>query len=160
MPPIDESVSFEPKGSAAAERRSKPASASTPDQSASVDLVSFTVESASGRLVKIESVDAAGTRHDLGDEEKARLIRANAKTTLQGLVEQAFQAGIDCVLGEDAGEKDAPESKEDAELARLLLQSLMERSGVKRLVQRDVLEQAIIGTLIEHAAASGPTAAH
>lgn len=157
MAPIDEPASFEPKAAATEGRRKTPASA--PEQAASPNLVALTVDAGSGRIITIERVDAAGARHPLSEEEKARLAGTQSKPTLQGVVEQAFEAGIECVLG-DAGPKEAAESKEDAELSRILLRSLIERSGAGRLLQRDALNLAIVGTLIEHAAAPAGAPAH
>jgi hypothetical protein len=150
MPPIDEPASFEPKPSTAAEGRRSKAAPGKPEQPESADLVAFTVEAATGRIVKIERVDSTGERRELSEEEWARLAKSNAKATLERVVEQAFEAGIDSVLGEEAEER---ESNEDAELSRALLRSLIERSAAKRLMQRDVLSRAIVGTLIEQAAA-------
>ncbi|HKR87137.1 MAG TPA: hypothetical protein VJS38_03090 [Phenylobacterium sp.] len=151
MPPIDEPASFEPKPAAAEGRRPKTGPGKA-EQPASGDLISFTVEPAAGRIVKIERVDSAGDRHEFSAEETARLARSDAEPTLERIVEQAFEAGIDCVLGDEAeGEQ---ESTEDAVLSRALLQSLIERSAAKRLLQREILGRAIIGTLMEQAADS------
>lgn len=157
MPPIDEPASFEPKAAAGEGRKKAPAS--TPEQAADAGLIALTVDAGSGRIVAIERVDGAGARHPLSEEERARLIGAQPKATLEGVVEQAFEAGIECVLG-DAGEKEPAESKEDAELSRILLRSLIERSGAGRLLQRNALHRAIIGTLIEHAATPASASAH
>jgi hypothetical protein len=150
--PIDEPVSFEPKAPAAEGRKPK-STASAPGQASPAELLAVTVDAASGRIVKIEGVDAAGARQELSGEQRERLAASAAKATREGVIEQAFQAGIDCVLGSEGGESEPAESKEDAELSRLLLRSLIERSGAKRLMRREVLHRAIVGTLIEQAAA-------
>jgi len=157
MPPIDEPASFGPKPSKGEERGAR-SKAAAPEQAAPAELVAFTVDATSGHIVTIEAVDAAGARHEMSDEGKARLTRGPARATLERVIEQAFQAGIDCVLGDGGAEE--RESKDDAELSRVLLLSLIERSGVRRLMQRDALHRAIVATLIEHAAASGSAAAH
>jgi hypothetical protein len=146
--PIDEPASFEP--SSAEARKSKGAGAS--EQPTSPELVAITIDAATGRLVNVESVDSTGARQELSEPERARLANIDAKATLAGVIEQAFEAGIACVLGDAAGEPERAESDEDAELSRMLLQSLMERTAARRLMQREVLSRAIIGTLIEHAA--------
>jgi hypothetical protein len=150
MSPIDEPASFEPPKGSASEGRKPKTAGNAPE--AGSELVSVTFDVGAGRIVTIEGVDASGSRRELSEEEKARLARSPARPTLEHLVEQAFEAGIDCVLGDEAGETEQSESQEDAELSRMLLRSLMERSAVKRLVQRDVLSRAIVGTLIEQAA--------
>jgi len=152
MPPIDEPVSSEPKSPAPGGRKSKTSSA-TSEPAPSANLVAFTVDAANGRIVKVEGVDAAGAHRELSKDERARLVETAAKATLERVVEQAFEAGIDCALGADADEEAAAESDGDAEVSRLLLRSLMERSGARRLMRREVLSRAIVGTLIEQAAA-------
>jgi hypothetical protein len=109
-----------------------------------------TLDAATGRIVKIEGIDATGARRELPEDKRTRL--AEAGVTLQGIVEQAFEAGIAYVLGDRAGEEEPPESDDDAELSRMLLQSLIKHSAVERLMQRETLARAIVGTLIEQAA--------
>jgi hypothetical protein len=162
MSPIDEAQSFEPKSPAPEGRKSKPASSAAASP-AGADLVAVTVDAASGRIVNVEHVDAGGARREVSNVEKARLLQNGAKATLERVVEQAFEAGIDCVLG--AVEEEPPQSEEDTELSRALLRSLIERSAARRLLGRDVLSQAIVATLVEQAAgaraaASEGAAAH
>lgn len=172
MPPINDPTSTEPKPPAvdpkppaaepkasAAEGRKPKASASATAQPAKPDLFAFTIDAANGRIVTLERVDAVGARHDLSADERARIAKAQASATVRRLVEQAFEAGIECVLGEGA-ENDGEESKADGELSRMLLQSLIERSSAKHLIEGEVLNRAIIGTLIGRAATSGSAATH
>src|SRR4051794_28131670 len=112
MPPIDESPSFEPKPPAPETRKSKTAPAAT-QQPSSPNLVSLTIEAATGRIVKVEGIDAAGARRKLPEDERNRLSGTVDQATLQRLVEQAFEAGIACVLGERAGEEEPAESDDD-----------------------------------------------
>jgi hypothetical protein len=140
-----------PKGPSAEERKGR---SFATEAASSADLVAFTVEAGTGRIVKIEAVDASGAHHELTEVEKARLAKSEAKATVEGIVEQAFEAGIGCVLGAGGGEKEGPDSEEEAELRQVLLRSLIKRSAARRLMKREVLSQAIVGTLIEHAASS------
>lgn len=153
MSPIDDGASFDPKTTAPEGRKPKAAASRTTEQPASVDFVTLTVDAATGRIVGVERVDAAGVRHELSEEDRTRLAAREAKATLEHIVEQAFEAGIDCVLRDGGADAEQAESPGDAELSRMLLRSLMESSGVRRLVRRDVLTQAMIGTLIEQAVA-------
>jgi hypothetical protein len=158
MPPIDENPTFEPKQPAPKAREPKTPAAAT-ERPASPNLVSLTIDAATGRIVKIEGMDAAGGRRELSEDQRARLARTEAGATLQAVVEQAFEAGIAYVLGDRAGEEEPPEADDDAELSHLLLQSLIKRSAAGRLMQREILARAIVGTLIEQAAgfSAGPS---
>jgi len=66
------------------------------------------------------------------------------------LVEEAFEAGIACVLGGDTEPVDVNESVEDVELRHQLLAPLIERSAVvKSWIERGALNRAVVNSLIE-----------
>jgi len=119
-------------------------------------LLAFTIDASTAQVVRFESLDATGERHELSDEEKASLARAGEDGRLENVVEQAFEAGIACVLGGGIGRDDTRESAEEAELRDLLLTPLIERSSAARLMHRDVLSRAILETLIQHSMKSRP----
>jgi hypothetical protein len=125
-------------------------------------LFTFTIDARTAQVVKFETLDASGARHELSDDEKASLA-ADGNGGLEEFVEQAFEAGIACVLGGDERQENADEPGEEAELRHLLLTPLIEHSPAKRLIQREALNRAILGTLIQHAtqapaaAVSSPT---
>jgi hypothetical protein len=122
-------------------------------------LLTFTIDARTGQIVKLESLDESGAPHELTDEEKATLAQEGSGDRVEEIVEQAFEAGIACVLGGGDGAQ-TQESEQDAELRHLLLLPLIERSMAKRLMQGDVLNRAILGTLIQHSMkAGGDTAA-
>ena len=147
--PIDEHPSFAAESSATTGR--KKASAGSSEQ-ALAPLLSINVDPGTGRVISIESLDASGDRRELSDEERARLSELKPEATLRDIVERAFEAGVACVLDQQARGDETPESEEDAELSRMLLRSLIAESAAKRLTQFDVLSPAIVGTLIERAA--------
>lgn len=118
--------------------------------------LAITINVKSGQVVKIESVNGTGTNHQLSDEEKANLANETGKATLEVLIEQAFEAGIACGLGDTTREDDLLESDKDVNLRHLLLRSLIENSAAKRLMRRDILSRAILKTLILNAV--GPRA--
>jgi hypothetical protein len=155
MPPIDEPPSFTSKDPPPTDRRPKSAEAKVAKAEAAepAERIVFTLEASSGKLIEVERVDAAGSRQTLSEEQRAVLANGPDAPTLQRLLEQAFEAGIDCLLGRETGEADLPESPEDAQLGSWLLRSLIARSDASRLAQPEVLQRAILGTLIEQAAA-------
>jgi len=107
-----------------------------------------TIDGSTGQVVKFETLDASGIPHELSDEEKKSLAQEGSERLEQAL-EEAFEAGIDCVLGEN-GHDGTEESEQDAQLRHLLLTPLIKDSPAKRLLQREVLGRAILGTLIQH----------
>ena len=111
-------------------------------------LIAFTIDTNTAQIVKLESLDATGARHELSDEEKASFVHEGAGK-LEDALEEAFEAGIDCVLG-DGAQDQAEESQEDAKLRHILLTPLLEHSAAKRLLQPEVLHRAIMETLVQH----------
>src|SRR6516164_859413 len=142
MAPNDKAAG-KPRAGKAPETKSSSAHAS--------DLLTLTIDAKTGHIVKIESVDSTGAHHELSDEERASLAKEKSKATVEAIIEQAFEAGVACVLGDD-GEDDPPESTKDADLRHLLLWPLIEDSAAKRLLQRDILSRAILATLIQNSA--------
>jgi hypothetical protein len=114
-------------------------------------LFTFTIDASTAQVVKLETEDASGVRHELSDDEKASLAQAGTEADVEQFVERAFEAGIACVLGGGEREDKADEPAEEAELRHLLLTPLIEHSPARRLMQREVLSRAILGTLIQHA---------
>lgn len=149
MPQIDEPTSPAPQRESEV-KKSRPAAA---PRKPTGGLYCFTIDSAEGRIVMVERVDSDGTRHQLNVEQKASLAGLKAAMPMRRLVEQAFEAGIDFVLGDGAAE--AQESKEDRELSSILVQTLIEGSKAKELVKSETLEKTIADTLIGHAAHGG-----
>jgi hypothetical protein len=165
MSPIDEGKAFEPPP--ATSDSQKPKAARPVEPPAKTTLVAFTLDAETGQVLTVEAVGPGGYRRELSDDARAGLVSKAAQANLQGLVEQAFEAGIGCVLGADADPEATadPEDEEEADLRRILLKSLIARSAARRLVQREVLGPAILGTLMAQAAAAraappGSAAAH
>jgi len=135
-----------------------PAKPTLIEQSASwPERLAFTLDTSSGEVLKLESVDSAGHRSELSAKEKADLAKESCELDLKAVIEQAFEAGIASVLGEE--DKNESETKEDADLRRILLKPLIEASSAAKLMRREVLRRAIVQTLIQNtisASAKGP----
>jgi hypothetical protein len=123
------------------------------------ELLAFTIDPSTGRIVKLEAL-TDGVRHELTDEEKARLIQRSRQKTVERIVERAFEAGIACVLDGDGSEEEASESIEDVELTHRLLSPLIAHSAARELMAREMVDRTILDTLIEHSlTASSPAGA-
>ena len=114
------------------------------------DLLTVTIDTKTGQIVKIEGANGTRAQHELSDEEKASLAKKTGRATLEAIIEEAFEAGIACGLGEEADEDEPVESEKDANLRHLLLRPLIENSAAKRLMRREVLHRAFLKTLIGH----------
>lgn len=122
-------------------------------------LFAFTIDANTAQIVKLESLDATGNRHELSEEEITNLAKEARDDRLEDVLEQAFEAGIACVLDSTAEQDDARESAEDAELRHMLLTPLIEHSAARHFMDREVLNRAILDTLIGHSTKGDATAA-
>ena len=118
-------------------------------------LFTFTIDAATAQVVKFETVDASGNSHEISDEEIANLAQQGSQKLEQAL-EEAFEAGIDCVLGGEDGQSETKESEKDAELRHLLLTPLIEHSPAKRLLQREAMNRVLLETLIQRSTKPSP----
>jgi hypothetical protein len=120
----------------------------TDTEKSAATLLSFTIDAKTAQLVKLESLDASGASHELSESEKATLAKEMGEEGIGEILEEAFEAGIACVLGDSERQSKARESAEDAELRHLLLAPLIAATAAKRLLQPDVLHRAILETLV------------
>jgi hypothetical protein len=144
-----------PADAAAAAPQAAPAQSSPADAD---DLVVVTLKASTGSIVSVEMAAPDGShRHALTDGETARLV--GERPTFASLVHDAFEAGIACVLDDRTGAADerSGETEEDADLHDALLDALIEHSAAKRLLSRETLHSAVLGTII-HAASAGAKA--
>jgi hypothetical protein len=130
-----------------------------PSPAGAAGLFAFTIDASTGQVAKLEKVDSAGGRRQLSEQDKASLHAEPAWPTLEALIEQAFEAGVDCVLGSEDEKDEAQESEDEAEVRRTLLLPLMERSRLTTLLQRSVLGQAILATALQQVTAPHTSAA-
>jgi hypothetical protein len=100
------------------------------------------------QIVRLESLDGGGESHELSESEKLNLARQIGEERIGELLEEAFEAGIECVLGNGARTRRSRESAEDSQLRHLLLAPLIAETSAKRLLQSDVLHRAILETLV------------
>lgn len=147
----------EARGTAGTSRkgRGQGAQRSPPQPAARPDRLAFTLDLNTGQITSVEGVDGDGVRRELTEAERADLKSGLRRVRVETLLEEAFEAGITCVLG-DGGPDEAPEASDDADLRQIILKPLMERSAAARLMRSDVLDQAIVETLIDHALSRRP----
>ncbi len=138
-----------------ARRSSKASKASAaPAVAASKDgLITATIDAATGKIVEVRSVDNTGAHSELTSDRRSTLSKQSGDATLEDLFEEAFEAGIACVFGDDTETADASESEADLALRRQILRPMIQHSAARRLMRQEVLGRAIVGTLIQKSAA-------
>jgi hypothetical protein len=102
-----------------------------------------TINPTMGRIVKVEKTDKAGKRQELVEEEWAKLVGEDEVEEIESAVEEAFEAGVAVVLGEQYESDEAYEDDEERALRQLLLGGLLRRSTKRRILQRLVLSRLL-----------------
>lgn len=111
----------------------------------------FTLCVATGQIVKVETVDPAGKRHEVPMDEAVELAGKDDMKGIETALDDAFEAGIISMLDpeSDAEEFDgSDEIGEDLQLRRELL-TLIIGSEVRRRLLRRLAGRLILSKKIE-----------
>jgi len=145
-----------PKGPSGPEA---PSSADLPileaEAAPAAERLTFTIDPRTGRVDRLEKVDAGGDRREFEPQDQVRLGMEKGARSLEQIVERAFLAGMEYALGDDEDEPDEPPSKAEHELLRPLIQ----HSAARRLLQPEVLRRAALEDLVRDAISAQATGA-
>jgi hypothetical protein len=106
----------------------------------------------SGEIVKLERVDKAGKREEISDEETAKLAGEDEVEEIETGLEEAFEAGIAAVLGEDDedGEEQALEQLMMSGVVRPAVLHRLRRRFLRRLLLRRLLRRRMLKRRLRH----------
>jgi hypothetical protein len=114
-----------------------------------IEQLVVTFNAAMGEIVKVEKVDKAGKRQELTDEECAKLAGQDEVEEVEGALEEAFEAGVAVVLG-DEDEEDYDD--EERAFRQLLIGGFLERHPLRhRLVHQLLLRRLLLRRLLKRA---------
>jgi len=107
--------------------------------------VLVTINSALGRIVKVEKVDKSGKRQELAEEDLTKLAGEDELEEIESSLEESFEAGVAVALGEEYDVDEADEDEEEKSVRRLLLGGLLRRKVRQRILQRMVVGRLLHG---------------
>lgn len=102
----------------------------------------LTIDAGSGDVAKVERIDKAGNRHELSDDELAKLAGEDEIEELEAALEEAFETGAAAALGEDEEDEEEEEGA-GATLKHQLRRQLLMRLLLRRLIRRRVLQRRL-----------------
>lgn len=115
---------------------------STPEEEMKELVVTINPEM--GGIVKVEKIDKAGKHEELSDEECARLVGEDEVEEIQDAIDEAFEAVVMSVIGEeDQGER-ANEDEEEKAIRRFLINDLL----IPRAVRRRILHRLLLSRML------------
>ena len=109
----------------------------------------FTVNTATGAVIKIEKLDAAGKRQEVQKNETLKLVGKDNFHEIESALDEAFEAGIASVFEPEDEEEEVAESEEETELRRVLLVGIVGRN-VRRRLQRRLVQRLILSQTLRH----------
>jgi hypothetical protein len=101
-----------------------------------------------GKIIRVEKIDKTAKRHELAEEEWAKLVGGDEVEEIEAALEEAFEAGIAAVLGEEYEGDEEYEDDEEKALRRVLIAGLLRRRSVQhRILQRLMVSRLLGGRL-------------
>lgn len=103
-----------------------------------------TIDPAVGGIIKVETIDTAGKHEELSDEESARLVGEDEVEEIQDALEEAFEAAVMSVIGEEDQTERENEDEEEKAIRRFLINDLL----IPRAVRRRILHRILLSRLL------------
>ncbi len=114
----------------------------------------FTLDAATGGVLKLEVIDATHGSREITKAERLELAR-KFHGGVDALLERAFEAGVAVLLDGDGAKEERDETDDEAGVRRILLEPLLEETFAARDARRASIRKAIMRSLIEDVAAAG-----
>jgi len=100
-----------------------------------------TINRAMGGIVKVEKIDKTGKHTEFSDEEFAKLVGEDEVDEIEDALEEAFEAGVAGVLGDEYATDGDDEEKT---IRRFLIGEFL----VPRVVRRRIMHRLILSRLL------------
>lgn len=110
-----------------------------------------TINPAMGGIVKVEKIDKAGKHEELSDEECARLVGEDEVEEIQDAIEEAFEAAVMSVIGEEDQAEREDDDEEEKVIRRFLINDLL----IPRAVQRRILHRLLLSRMLRRRMPNG-----
>ena len=114
------------------------------DSAEEIEQLVVTFNVAMGEIVKVEKVDKAGKSQELTEEECAKLAGQDEVEEIEAALEEAFEAGVAVVLGDEDEEYAQDDDNEERAIRQLLIGELLGRHPVRRRLLRRLLLRRLL----------------
>jgi hypothetical protein len=98
-----------------------------------------TINHAMGTIVKVERIDKAGKHQELSEQDCAKLVGNDEVEEIEAALEEAFEAGVNGVLGDEYETDGEYEDDEDKSIRRFLISELLVGRSVRRRIMHRLL---------------------
>jgi hypothetical protein len=114
-----------------------------PEEKEELEQLVVTIDPAMGGIVKVEKLDKAGKHEELSEEECGRLVGEDEVDEIQAALDEAFEAAVVSVMGEDQSEGEYEDDEEKA-IRRFLISDLL----IPRAVRRRILHRLLLSRML------------
>ena len=111
----------------------------TAGSSGEMEQLLVTISPATSRIVKVERVDKAGKHQELSEKESANLFGEDEVEEIETALEEAFEAGVAGILGDEYEADGEYEDDEEGAMRRFLISELLIRRSVRRRIMHRLL---------------------
>jgi len=98
-----------------------------------------TISPATSRIVKVERVDRAGKHQELSEKDCTHLFGEDEVEEIEAALEEAFEAGVAGILGDEYETDGEHEDDEERAMRRFLISELLIRRSVRRRIMHRLL---------------------
>ena len=103
-----------------------------------------TINPAMGGIVKVEKIDKAGRHEELSDEEWVRLVGEDEVDEIQDAIDEAFEAAVMSVIGEEDQTERENDDEEEKAIRRFLINDLL----IPRAVRQRILHRLLFSRIL------------
>ena len=103
-----------------------------------------TINPAMGGIVKVEKIDKAGKQEELSEEEWGGLVGEDEVEEIQDALDDAFEAAVVSVIGEEDQADGEYEDDEEKAIRRFLISDLL----IPRAVRRRILHRLVLSRML------------
>jgi hypothetical protein len=103
-----------------------------------------TINPAMGGIVKVEKIDKAGKHEELSEEECARLVGEDEVEEIEDALDEAFEAAVVSVIGENDQAEEEDEDEEEKAIRRFLIGDLL----IPRAVRQRILHRILLSRML------------
>jgi hypothetical protein len=120
------------------------------DSSSGEEQVVVTINPGMGKIVRVEKLDKAGKRQELAEKEFVKLVGDDEVEEIEAALEEAFEAGVAAMLGDEYEDDETVEDDEEKALRQLLIAGLLRRRRIqRRILQRVVMSHVLRGRFLK-----------
>jgi hypothetical protein len=103
-----------------------------------------TINPAMGGIVKVEKIDKAGNHKELSEDECGRLVGEDEVEEIQDALDEAFEAAVVSVIGQEDQAEGEYEDDEEKAIRRFLISDLL----IPRAVRRRILHRLLLSRML------------